>query len=229
MNRYKYWCYCISVLSPKTYFRVKRLARYLSFNHVSGKESNMVEAISTLNELQNGLKSSSRKDKNTIGKDGFMRLLFVKGIRIKLLIIISLLIVGCGNPTQPQSEQPEITEVSNRDQYWISPLGNVFPVTPKWQRGLPVLRGLIRNVSEDTLYNRKMRFLITERDNPDNILSDTFGFFTLDETESNYFQEFPYSIEYDLAPDVIYHIYAAGDTIELDISNTWWYEVVLDN
>ncbi len=192
----------------------------------------MTETISILNELQNGLKSSSREDKNTIGKDGFMRLLFVKGIRMKLLIIISLLIVGCGNPTQSQLEQPEepeITEVSSSGQYWISPLGNVFPVTPKWQRGLPILRGLIRNVSGDMLYNRKMRFLITERDNPDNILSDTFGFFTLDDTESKYFPEFPYNIEHDLVPGVIYHIYVAGDTIDFDISHTWWYEVVLDD
>jgi len=192
----------------------------------------MTEKILISNELQSGLKSSLREDKNTIGKDGFMRFLFVNGMRRNLLFIISLLIVGCGNPTQPQLEQPkepEITEVSSPDQYWISPLGMVFPVTPKWQRGLPILRGLFRNVSGDTLYNRKMRFLITERDNPDNILSDTFGFFTFDETESNYFPEFPYNIEHDLVPDVIYHIYVAGDTLDLHIANTWWYELVLDD
>ena len=186
----------------------------------------MTEKISISNKLQNGLKSSSGEDKNTIGKDRFMRFLFVKGIRRNLLFIISLLIVGCGNPTQPQLEQPDITVVSNTDEYWISPLGRVFPVTPKWRRGLPILRGLIRNVSEDTLYNRKMRFLITEKANPDSILSDTFGFFTLDETESKYFPEFPYNIEYDLVPDVIYYIYVAGDTLDLHIANTWWYEVV---
>ena len=186
----------------------------------------MTEKISISNKLQNGLKSSSGEDKNTIGKDRFMRFLFVKGIRRNLLFIISLLIVGCGNPTQPQLEQPDITVVSNTDEYWISPLGRVFPVTPKWRRGLPILRGLIRNVSEDTLYNRKMRFLITEKANPDSILSDTFGFFTLDETESKYFPEFPYNIEYDLVPDVIYYIYVAGDTLDLHIANTWLYEVV---
>ena len=167
-----------------------------------------------------------------MSKDGFMRILFLKGIKMKLLIIISLFIVGCGIHTQAQpeqSEEPEITEVSRPDPYWISSLGNIIPVTPKWQRGLPILRGFIRNLSAETLYNRCIRFVIIERDNPDNILSDTIGFFTLDEPDLIYFPEFPYNIEHDLIPGVNYYIYAAGDTIDYDISITWSYEVVLDD
>ncbi len=38
----------------------------------------MVERISTLNELQNGVKVSSRQEKNAIGRDGFMRLLITQ-------------------------------------------------------------------------------------------------------------------------------------------------------
>ncbi len=38
----------------------------------------MVESISTLNDLQNGTKISSREDKGAIGKDGFMRLLLAQ-------------------------------------------------------------------------------------------------------------------------------------------------------
>lgn len=38
----------------------------------------MVESISTLNELQNGTKISSKEDKGAIGKDGFMRLLLAQ-------------------------------------------------------------------------------------------------------------------------------------------------------
>ena len=75
-----------------------------------------------------------------------MRLLLAKRISMKLLIIISLLIVGCSGPTQPQSGLPqeiEIIEVSKPSQYWISPLGDVFSVSPKWQRGLPILREMI--------------------------------------------------------------------------------------
>ena len=192
----------------------------------------MTETMPILKKLQNGLKSSSRIDINTMGKDGHMRILFLKGLRMKLLIIISLFIVGCGIHAQPQpeqSEEPEITEVSKPDPYWISSLGNIIPVTSKWQRGLPILRGLIRNLSTETLYNRCMRFVITERDNPDNILSDTIGYFTLDEPDLIYFPEFPYNIEHELIPGVNYYIYVAGDTIDYDISINWLFEVVLDD
>lgn len=211
---------------------VKMLAHCLHAKKSTVKENKMTETISNSNKLKNGLKSSSRKDKNIKVKDGFMHLIIVKEIRIMLQITLSLLIVGCGKPTHPQSGQPvesEIIMISSPDQYWISSIGDVVPATPKWQRVLPILRGLIRNVSGDTLYNRCMRFVIIARDNPDNILSDTIGFFTLDETESIYFPVFPYNIEHDLVPNVNYNIYAVGDTIDYDISITWLYEVVLDD
>lgn len=50
----------------------------LAFIRVNSKERNMVESISTLNELQNVRTFSSREDKNAIGRDGFMRLLLAQ-------------------------------------------------------------------------------------------------------------------------------------------------------
>jgi len=137
---------------------------------------------------------------------------------VRLAWGLAILLSGCNSPT----ESIRMAEIL---PYMISPLGQIQPVSPKWQRGLPILRGKFVNLSTDTLYNKRMGFIITERNFPDQILSNTFGYMTLDDTEFKYFPEYPYKIERNLAPGVLYNIYVAGDTLDLSVTNTWFYSL----
>lgn len=145
-----------------------------------------------------------------------------------ILPVILLLTITCSNPTEIIIIETftVIQEINNSEDYMISPLGGIIPVTPKFQKGLPILRGKFVNLSEDTLFNKKMKFIISVSGNPSLILSDTFGYMTLDKTEFAYFPEYPYKIERDLIPGKEYNIYVVGDTLDLDISNSWWYNLV---
>lgn len=144
-----------------------------------------------------------------------------------MITMIILLLIGCSSPTETTVIEifTVIEEVEISDKYDISPLGGLIPVTAKWRYGLPVLRGTIRNVSEDTLFNKRMRFTITDVDNPDNVASNTIGYMTLDQTEFKYFTKYPYTIELDLVPKVVYHIYVIGDTLDLINVYKWWFRL----
>lgn len=136
-----------------------------------------------------------------------------------------LLLGGCTFPTETIVIEifTVIEEVEKSNDVRISPAGGIIPVTPKWQEGDPILRGKLINVSEDTLYNKRMRFTITEVGNPFKIISSTIGYMTLDQTKFEYHIEYPYKIEHDLIPGVEYNIYVVGDRLDLHFSYKWWF------
>lgn len=149
--------------------------------------------------------------------------------KMKLIVLfLSLLsLFACSNPTQVIIIEifTIIEEIDNSDKYMISPVGGIIPVTPKWKQGLPILRGKIVNVSEDTLFNKMMEFIITEIGAYNNVVSRTYGYMTLDITEFAYYTEYPYKIEPDLAPGEAYNIYVIGDTLDLNRSYNWFFKL----
>ena len=103
-------------------------------------------------------------------------------------------------------------------QYDLFPSAGGIPVTPEWQEWNAVYLGKLINTTEDTFKN--VVNLLTMRDaEEDTIISQTVGYFTRERTEFEYYTEFPYEKEFDLAPNLVYYFWNASDTIRL---KTWY-------